>query len=147
MAYLGTNPRKHGRLDSLGRTAVMLAGIPAPLPPSLGTMPGDEARGQILKEASARLKSPRADRQRILEDAAQKLRDSSESVFGTSQIPFMVQVDDDLFTTFIPDLMEDSERFSFYQNWRLRGLLPAEVEARKEGSIWKYRLSEKWRSV
>jgi len=147
LAYLGTNPRKQGQLDSLGRTAVILAGVPAPLPPSLSSMPADEARAQILEEASARLKSPRADRKRILEDTAQKLRDSSENIFGTSQVPFMVQIDDDLFTTFVPDLMEDSERFSFYQNWRLRGLLPAELEARKEESVWKYRLSKKWRSL
>ena len=144
MAFIGVNPRSHPGLDALKKSCIDLIGVPAPLPPLLASMPSDHDRAAVLEMLKSRLGVPRADRKAIMNDAIRELEVLGRSAFGTDQKPFMVQVDESLFTTFIPALMDASDLDAFHQNWKLPGLIPAKLEARRDGGYWSYGLVTPW---
>lgn len=142
MGFLGVNPRRNARLDTLRKSIVSLRGIPVPLPPTLAELPGQAPREDVLQALQKRLKEPRADRDRLYREALTKLEAQRPEIYGTAQQPMMLEFEEGLYTAFIPDLLTSEDARSFLSHWKLRGLVPAVLEASKTGSAWSYRFVE-----
>jgi hypothetical protein len=140
MSFLGVNPRRNPLLDTLRRPVAELRGIPAPYPTGLADVAGDEPPLNVLEELARRLTEPRANRSAVMQEMRPKLMAQRLRVYGTTQPHVMLQFQDQLFVAFAPELMPPPDRGAFLTHWRIRGLVPANIEATKEERRWSYRL-------
>ena len=72
MGFLGVNPKRNERLDTLGKACVPVLGIPSPIP----MYPGLELEQNVVKEFSRRLQKlgPRDSREAILKEQMDRFR-------------------------------------------------------------------------
>lgn len=153
MSFIGVNPKRNERLDSLRKPRATLLGIPAPLPPTICLEPSTKdtqtASIVVMKELKQRLKEqgPRGNREAVFREAAEKLRALAHETMGTGQPPIMLQFGEALYSGFVQDLMSSDDLHAFNTVWRIRGCVPATIMASKEARSWTYDLVERHRMI
>ena len=145
MGFLGVNPKRNRRLDTLRKTCVPLFGIPSPIP----TYPGLELEQNIVKEFGRRLQNldARENRAAVLKEQAVRFRAITRDGLGTNQQPFMLLFGESLYSAVIPDLMCADDLQAFMKVWMIRGYVPATITALKPGKYWTYSLEQDFKSI
>lgn len=146
MSFLGVNPRHNERLDQLRRNEVNLLGIPAPIsayatPVAGGPSPSAGVSQDLAQELR---RGRRGEGAGLFEDAIERLAALRESMMGTTQPGIMLQFGEKLFVAFVADAMSPDELRAFGTFWRIRGLIPASIQARRQ-RFWQYELTSDWR--